>query len=106
MAENGIWNFEEDDNINVFTYLSLLGTGVTVPILVFLIQILIPLLLAFGLQNVSGDQPRMDLYLPQTFQCRCYQLCLERTMKNTSLSFNEVLSSFIFHDFLLILIFQ
>jgi len=43
--EDTEWNFSEDDNINVFTYLSLLGGGLSIPLVVLLIQVAIPTIL-------------------------------------------------------------
>ena len=46
MAEdNEEWDFSNDDNINVFTYLSLHGSGLLIPFIVLTIQIAIPALL-------------------------------------------------------------
>jgi len=38
------WRFDDDANISVFTYMSLLGAGVITPLIVFLIQIFIPII--------------------------------------------------------------
>lgn len=43
--ENKEWDFSGDDDINVFTYVSLHGSGFFIPLLVFLVQLIIPILL-------------------------------------------------------------
>lgn len=43
--ENKEWDFADDDNINVFTYLSLFGSGIFLPFCVLAIQIIIPIMI-------------------------------------------------------------
>jgi len=48
------WNFSDDTNISVFTYMSLLGAGSLIPFAVFVIQIAIPVLLVYDASTVEG----------------------------------------------------
>jgi hypothetical protein len=59
--ENDDWDFAKDDNINVFTYVSLLGSGISIPTLVLFVQLAIPLLLIVDTlydesRCMNGDQ--------------------------------------------------
>jgi hypothetical protein len=48
---NSEWDFPGDDNINVFTYVSLLGSGLMIPIVIFAIQLAIPTILILDSQK-------------------------------------------------------
>jgi len=51
--EEDVWDWD-DGNISAFTYLAILGSGATVPVLVFWMQVIIPLLL---LESAVSVQP-------------------------------------------------
>mmetsp|Transcript_16158 Transcript_16158/g.24215 ORF Transcript_16158/g.24215 Transcript_16158/m.24215 type:complete len:767 (-) Transcript_16158:215-2515(-) len=68
--ENKEWDFKDDDNINVFTYLSMHGSGIVLPLLVLTIQLVIPFLLVLDTNKkrasegcTSGEELNYDLHL-------------------------------------------
>ena len=46
------WDLAHDDDVSVYTYLGLFGTGVVFPVVILILQLSIPTLLALG-RNVS-----------------------------------------------------
>lgn len=54
--ENKEWDFAEDDNINIFTYLSMYGSGVILPLFVLIVQIVIPVVLVLEAFGKEGDR--------------------------------------------------
>lgn len=54
--ENKEWDFAEDDNINIFTYLSMYGAGVILPLFVLIVQLVIPVVLVLEAFGKEGDR--------------------------------------------------
>ncbi|GMH61152.1 hypothetical protein TrST_g391 [Triparma strigata] len=53
-TENGKWDFG-DENISAFTYVAVLGSGLTVPLICFVMQMTIPFLLLFAAVGERED---------------------------------------------------
>jgi hypothetical protein len=54
LEDKETWDFKDDPDISVYTYLSVLGSGALVPAIVFLLQMIIPILLF--LQTLKSER--------------------------------------------------
>ena len=67
--ENKEWDFTNDDDINVFTYVSLHGSGLLIPFLVLAVQIAIPIVLLMEATTkarcVNGEDLPAEEFLPK-----------------------------------------
>ncbi len=65
--ENKEWDFTTDQDINVFTYVSLHGSGILIPFLVLIVQVAIPILLLAESYNkqrcVNGEDLPAEQYI-------------------------------------------
>lgn len=59
--DNEEWDFSADENINIFTYVSLLGSGTLIPMTVLAVQIAIPTLLILQSNKDSSCKRGDDL---------------------------------------------
>ena len=59
--ENDEWSFDQDDNVNVFTYFSLHGSGVLIPFFCLAVQIAIPILLILETQAAPDVCANFDI---------------------------------------------
>jgi len=88
------WDFQQDNNISVFTYMSLLGAGSFVPFVVLALQVAIPVVLVIkvigtdcGDSEDSGDKPDS---LGQVMALIVYVLYFFTVIPNTFMRFYEV----------------
>eukprot|EP00924_Labyrinthula_sp_SR-Ha-C_P016960 maker-scaffold_6-snap-gene-20.55-mRNA-1 protein AED:0.00 eAED:0.00 QI:170/1/1/1/1/1/2/173/622 len=59
------WDFD-DDNISVYTYLSVLGSGFFIALLTLCIQLVAPLLLVYNVKIASDDSPNLRFEVDAT----------------------------------------
>jgi hypothetical protein len=74
--DNHEWDFSDDKGINVFTYVSLLGSGLIIPVLVLAMQLAIPSLL---IADTVGDDERCmngDDLPPELFRTKLMVLVI------------------------------
>ncbi|GMH71297.1 hypothetical protein TrLO_g1922 [Triparma laevis f. longispina] len=70
-GEKGEWDFQ-DENISAFTYVAVLGSGCTVPLICFVMQMTIPLLLLFAAIGERGDNFMDSVLHCNTFPSSVY----------------------------------
>jgi len=95
--ENTEWTFKEDDNINVFTYLSLFGSGIVLPILVLSVQIAIPILLVIEANRKEicedGDKLEPNVILAKITSLAIFAYYLFSIIPDTYANFFNVVGA-------------